>query len=313
MRIRPVFTFIAGTVIAYLCLELLMVAVSPVLGPPLKSWNTMQDAKILKLRALVDGRMNPDTIFMGDSTVYIGVNPNIVNQDLKGVASTFNAGMNGSDLATIYQFLLDDIIPTSHPKRVIVLLSNLGMMSVKCDVHQSRSKTNVLDGSRLFAYRNTFRDPMWVNTLLRSIKHRSTHEGIVYRWAADLDPFGYSVFGQDTATQPSLGWDDHSLLGIQATTSSGLWPNSCLLAMRDAMLKEGGELIIGTVPTSLLRGDFREGARTLAREMNVKFIQGNDAVKSGLLFADGVHLNDNGAETFSHFLASQIKVLMKSN
>jgi hypothetical protein len=36
---------------------------------------------------------------------------------------------------------------------------------------------------------------MWTNTLLRSIRHRGAHEGIVYRWAADLDPHGYSVFG----------------------------------------------------------------------------------------------------------------------
>jgi hypothetical protein len=125
MKIQPLFTFILGTVIADLCLELLMVTISPVLGPPLNSWNTMQDAKILKLRSLVDGKMNPDTIFMGDSTVYIGVNPNILNQDLKGTLSTFNAGMNGSDLATMYQFLMDEIIPISHLKRLIVLFQIL--------------------------------------------------------------------------------------------------------------------------------------------------------------------------------------------
>lgn len=111
----------------------------------------------------------------------------------------------------------------------------------------------------------------------------------------------------------SLGWNDKALLASQAMTTSGLWPNSCLLAMRNAMSQEVGELIIGTVPTSVLQDEFRERARALASEMKVKFIQGNDAVNSGLSFADGIHLNDKGTVVFSHFLASQIRLLTKAN
>ncbi len=83
--------------------------------------------------------------------------------------------------------------------------------------------------------------------------------------------------------------------------------------MRNAMSKKGGELIIGTVPTSVFENEVRERVRTLASEMKVKFIQGNDAVKSGVLFADGVHLNDKGVVLFSHFLADQIKALVTGN
>ena len=67
--------FVIGILLAGILLEGATRLISPLLGPPLLKWNTMEDAKTLKLREFVNQYQNPEYVLMGNSTTLIGFNP----------------------------------------------------------------------------------------------------------------------------------------------------------------------------------------------------------------------------------------------
>ena len=72
--------FTLGIFLSVICLEGLVRFVSPLLGPPLVSWNTMEDAKKLKLREFKINYGQPEYVFMGNSTTLIGVNTEVFDR-----------------------------------------------------------------------------------------------------------------------------------------------------------------------------------------------------------------------------------------
>lgn len=301
-----IFPFICGILIAILAIEGSVRAVSPLLGPPLTKWNTMEDAKTLKLEEFRAKYQEPKYIVMGNSTALIGFIPTIFDLEA-GLTpgSSFNAAMNGSEIQQIRDFACGYILKKIHPKNLVILFSYSGM-AVKDDYSGPLKDVSSLEKSLyIYRYRNTFRDPMTLNTFIRILKYRDKRQGIVYRWADNLDEFGYTKYGTSNTEISDPGWDPSQVakendVPARIFNEVGL---KYLIEIKDFAKAQGANLIIGTVPTLSFNADYRGTVEQIAKQLGVGFIQGNDAVGQGKYFQDGVHLNELGATIFSTFLA----------
>jgi hypothetical protein len=308
MRKNRVYLFITGLLLSILVLEVSARAISPVFGPPLISWNTMEDAKKLKLEEYLEKYQNPEYVFMGNSTTLIGLNPTIFDASANmPIGSTFNAAMNGSDIKTMRDFAVGYIVGKAKPRNLVLLFSNVPMIQGPKYQEFKFDTKNIFLESYLYKYRNTFRDPMTINTFLRTLRFRDTRQGIVYRWADNLDDFGYTKYETTNATFPEAGWNPKTRISPDpknySVDDSQL---RYLTEIRDYAKKYGVTLVIGTVP--LLAQDlfYRGTVRQIADDLEVDFIQGNDAVGQGKYFQDGIHLNKEGARIFSEYLAEKL-------
>lgn len=309
MRKTIVF-FICGILISFLTMEVTVRAISPLLGPPLVSWNTMEDAKILKLREFQEKYPNPKYVLMGNSTVLIGFNPTVFNTEAAlPSGSSFNAAMNGSEIRQIRDFACGYILRGIKPENLVILFSNVPMAINSDYIGPAAQISSLQNKLYLYRYRNTLRDPMTLNTAIRVLKFRNSRQGIVYRWADNLDEFGYTKYATTEATIETPGWDP----SLMARQSGSLLPTinnsglKYLVEIRDLARADGGNLILGTVPTLAYDQNYRGAIERISKYLGVGFVQGNDAVGQGKYFQDGVHLNNQGAIKFSKFLAHALK------
>jgi len=311
MTKNRVFSFVVGLLFSFFILEGSIRAASTFLGPPLISWNTMEDAKKLKLDEFLVKYKSPKYVLMGNSTTLIGFNPTTFDS-VAGLpaGSSFNAAMNGSEIKSIRDFACRYIIPTIKPKNLVLLFSNIGMIQTEDYKDLKSNSPRVLSNSYLYKYRNTLRDPMTVNTLLRILHYRDKEQGIVYRWANNLDDFGYTKYGTSDVKFPQNGWNPKEDSTLDETTylvnRSQL---KYLIEIRDFAQKNGVNLIIGTVPLLAKDVEYRGTVRAIARDLGIGFIQGNDALGHGKYFQDGIHLNKGGAEIYSEFLAKELQLI----
>jgi hypothetical protein len=313
MKNNRIFLLTVGFLASIFILEGSIRAASPFFGPPLVAWNTMEDAKRLKLAESSERYPTPAYLIMGNSTSLIGFNPTIFDAAANlPIGSSFNAAMNGSDIKTIRDFSCDYIVSTIRPKNLVLLFSNIGMIQ-NGDYKAFRSTSaNALSSLYLYQYRNTFRDPMTVNTLFRVLKYRDKRQGLVYRWADNLDEFGYTKYVVTNAKLPKKGWnprEDQVMDGVSYRVSRSQLKH--LIEIRDLAKKNGVKLLIGTVPLPGQDLAYRGTIRAIAEDLGVGFVQGNDALGEGRYFQDEIHLNKDGARVFSEFLAKELMQIAK--
>ena len=270
----------------------------------------MEDAKKLKLSEFKKKFGSPDFLIMGNSTALIGFNPVIFDARMKNRQHfSFNAAMNGSDIGTIGEFATRYIIPIVKPTNLVILVSNGPMLFDSKILPVASKESNFLNQSYLYRYRNTLRDPMTLNTLIRFAQYRDGRQGIVYRWADNLDDFGYSEYRIPEVSVGDIGWTPTSSLidqidGVSIDASK----LKSLIQIRDLAKKNGINLMIGTVPLLSNDRSYRATIRSVADLLDSGFIQGNDALGEGKYFQDGIHLNRQGARVFSNFMADSLSI-----
>lgn len=304
--------FVIGFFLAGILMEGATRLMSPLLGPPLLKWNTMEDAKTLKLGEFVEQYQHPTYVLMGNSTTLIGFNPTVFDSSAGIPAgSSFNAAMNGSEIKQLRDFACSYIINNVKPKNLVILFSNVAMAQSEAYERKLESEPFLTRYSYLYKYRNTFRDPMTVNTLIRILKFQDLRQGIVYRWADNLDSFGYTKYPTTINETTEPGWDPSSAPAISESVFVDVTKLKYLEEIRDLAKSRGVNLVIGTVPTLTFNPLYRNSIKQIAKYLGVDFVQGNDAVGQGRFFQDGVHLNEPGATEFSKFLARELPKLAK--
>lgn len=312
--------FLAGLLASALLLETMVRLASPVIGPPQDSWQLQQQAKIIKLqeRPATLGRV--DLVVMGDSTSKEGIDPDQLDSAVGGNFHTFNAALNSSTTYTIMR-QADLVLTAAKPNYLLVLIgpgtSRTSDNDPAVRTYDSADQAITNKGVKgflnrnlyLYRYRNNIRDPFILNTLYRSIRFRSLREGVIYRNADTLKFNGDSIFPRSNEAFAQGGWS------IPTDSSSDLNTPLPLATMRHLriLLKRCKELnvalILGTVPTSVFEPKYRIMVPTMAKELGIGFIQGNDATTDLGDFTDGVHLNGHGAALFSRFLGGRIRAL----
>jgi hypothetical protein len=305
---KQLFILTLGIFVSLFVVEGTIRIASPILGPPLSSWNTMEDAKKLKLDEFQEKFGSPDFLVMGNSTALIGFNPRIFDARMKNSQHfSFNAAMNGSDISTIRDFATSFIIPIVKPTNLVILVSNTPMLFDSNDLPLPRMESNFLNKSYLYRYRNSLRDPMTLNTLIRSAYYRDGRQGIVYRWADNLDDFGYSKYLTTESSISNVGWTPTSpLIDPIDSVSIDASMLKSLIQIRDLTGRNGINLVLGTVPLLSNDRNYRATVKKVADFLGIEFVQGNDALGEGKYFQDGIHLNRQGAEEFSKFMADSL-------
>jgi hypothetical protein len=308
--------FFIGFALGLLILELAVRALSPVMGPPLKSWNTMEDAKIHKLESSQESR-EASIYVMGNSTALIGVNPNYVRNNSLGQLKLFNAAMNGSDLTHISRFATEYLIPKQHPKAIVLFLAPGTTPDLK-PLPESKSsplyssflspKARELLSANLylFQYRNNLRDPMTFNAIRKSLMHFRAGFGVVNSWADDIDVSGYSVFPV-ASNSISGGWSKDALNSEEVYGAKlPRLASEELSKILEVAHKHGTRIVISSVPLPYLDNNYRLEVAEFAKVFDLEYISGNDAVTQGQNFADGIHLNESGVKIFSQFLTDEL-------
>lgn len=308
--------FFSGLVISFLLLEITLRLSSPVLGTPIKSWNTMEEAKVLKLESR--SPVDDSTIFvLGNSTAHIGINPDVIKAFSSGKLSVFNAATNGSNIGTMSNFARSYLIPKHHARTLILFLAPKTMPDApsadEVDVNDLNmsfippsAKEWLGEYSFLFKYRNNLRNPMIINTIRKSILSLKSGYGIVESWAGDLDQSGYSIFPPPKNTIPG-GWSQKDL--DSSAIYQGPLPKytyqelARLLRVAD---RNDTRIVIASVPLPHLDSTYRLEVESLARSFKLDYIPGNDAIRSGKYFADEIHLNESGTLLFSEYIARQL-------
>lgn len=312
---KNVIIFLCGFLLSLLGIEGVVRISSPLLGPPLTKWNTMEDAKILKLEEFSYKYSRPSYVFMGNSTTLIGLNPSVFNAEMNlPNGASFNAAMNGSEIRQIRDFACGYILGEAKPRNLVILFSNSAMATNVDYEVLTNGSADFRENSYIYRYRNTFRDPLTVNTFLRILKFRDTRQGLVYRWADNLDDFGYTRYDTTDTEISDKGWKPFEpvAVGQNGNQEINLDGMKYLIEIRDFARSQGSNLIIGTVPTLSYDAKYRGQIEAMANYLGVTFIQGNNAVGEGKYFQDGVHLNRRGANEFSRFLSRELSRLGKA-
>lgn len=312
-----IFKLISGMVSAVLLLEIVMRLASPIIGPPQTVWQIQQQAKLIKIQERPSALGAIDMVIMGDSTGKEGVDPDVLDAVVGGGFHSFNASLNSSTTYTIMK-QYKDILRHSKPKYLLIMMGpnisresdvdvSVETYNIAASAHQGVGiKSFISRNFYLYRYRNNIRDPFILNTLYRSIRFRSLREGVVYRNVDTMKFNGDSSFARTLNSYATGQWQ---LPATETLEKPSRFPRATmrhLRIMKAESQKIGAKLILATVPTNTYNPNYRALVSAIAEQIDVGFIQGNNATTKFSDFSDGVHLNKIGAQRLSDLIGLEL-------
>lgn len=314
--------FISGIISGVLLLEVILHLISPIIGPPQTAWQIQQQAKIIKLRERPANLGSINLIVMGDSTAKEGVDPDILDSRVGQGFHSFNASLNSSTTYTIMKQFME-ILESSKPEFLLVMIGPGTFRESDTDesaqTYDGAASAEVSSGVKgflnrnfyLYRYRNSIRDPFILNTFYRSIRYQSLREGVVYRNVDTMKFNGDSSFPRTLNSYASGKWDLPTDELFPQITDYPAATMRHLRLLRIECEKIRAKLILSTVPTSSYNPKYRALVSSMAQQLGVEFIQGNNATTDLADFSDGVHLNAVGAEKLSRYVGEVLATLLK--
>lgn len=308
--------FALGSLVGFLFIELAVRALSPVFGPPLEYHTPIAQAKVTQLRALADRGESIDVFFVGSSTVLEGVDIDAFERTSGGLTA-FNGALNAGDTHVMRRFVLEELVPEMEPRLVVYGMSP-GVFVEPDDpdvkAYDSAPATAIEEPSWLrrmvsdlyiYRYRNTLREPLTVNTIIRSIRAGDTNQGVIARLLTDMSEHGDTENRRDY----SLGEDPIDPPDRSETPDPARIPQvsrSDLQELRDGLGRIGAQLVLAIMPAPDMDGSFVADVESLSAELGLEVIDATEATPSTRFFYDSVHLNREGAEQLGTFLGLKL-------
>lgn len=310
--------FLSGIITGVLLLEVIVRLVSPIIGPPQIVWQIQQQAKVIKIRERPVNLGSIDLIIMGDSTGKEGVDPDILDASVGEGFHSFNASLNSSTTYTIMK-QFEEILQYSKPKLLLIVLGPTTSRNSDLDesvkTYDKAASAEISSGSKgllnrnfyLYRYRNSIRDPFILNTIYRSIRFQSLREGVIYRNVDTMKFNGDSSFARNLNSYSTGQWQLPTSEPVLQITQYPAATMRHLSIIRAKCKRIGAKLVLTTVPTSSYDPMYRALTSSIAKKLDVSFIQGNESTKDFSDFSDGVHLNAVGAAKLSKFLGIELQ------
>ena len=308
---------LSGIITGIFLLEVIMRLASPIIGPPQTVWQIQQQAKVIKIKERPSALGPIDLVIMGDSTGKEGVDPDILDAAVGEGFHSFNASLNSSTTYTIMK-QFQEILRYSKPKYLLIMLgpgtsrdSDVDESAKTYDKAASAEQVSEIksflnSNFYLYRYRNNIRDPFILNTLYRSIRYQSLREGVIYRNVDTMKFNGDSSFARTLNSYSTGRWQLPTSESALTITHFPAATMRHLRILQAECVKIGAKLVLATVPTNSYNPNYRAQVGAIAKQLDIQFIQGNDATTDFSDFSDGVHLNENGAKKLSKLIGIEL-------
>jgi len=328
---------VALVVAVVLLVELSVRIISPYLLPPQSPGVGEVALKHAQLRGRAAGG-GVDLLFVGDSTLDAGIDPDAAAAATGRFTSGYNASLRGARLPTQRVWVFDRLLPMLRPRLVVqavtpTFISTLGasptdvtafdtmltknLSSLEPDLWQ-RSDQIASDQLYLIRYRSSLRSPRLVgaavwNRITSSEEFPADDLGPDY-WERITAPNGQSIEYRLGTPRPE------SLTGLFATVRSmldGGYSLTALDSMLDGYARRGVPLVVVIPPVAtdlLTQGGvdmarWREMTNRIAedgRARGLEVLDFSDRAYPTDWYFDPFHLNGTGSRQFSTDLGAAI-------
>ena len=300
-----------GMIVGFVAIELFVRTLAPVLGQPLEYYEPVAQAKVTQLKTLAEEGQEIDVLFVGSSTVLEGIDVAAFDASAGGGVVGYNAALNAADTHIVRRYLLEEILPIIEPRTSpgsfitgsepqITRYDSAPATSTKEPSVIARIAANLY----LYKHRNTLREPLTINTILRSIRTHSTNQGIIERFIADLTPRGDTTNRTETRGPDSPievpDWREAEPQEISEPSTRDLQ------MMADELKGRGINLVFLLMPAATLDPSFLSAVKESADALGLPVIDGTTAISTTAYFYDGVHLNTEGARFLGALVGKEL-------
>lgn len=270
-----------------------------------------------------------DIVFTGTSQILVSLDPTIV--DATAGTHSYNAALTGGTPQVQVEWLLDQVVPTLHPRQVVIGVSHLDLLDESPRLNEVIDSWNEarkhLDGPlaeldralsesvAIIDRRQSLRDPAeWVRAVFRGLQGT---EAPPPRQSKTLTPEGQDLIWSDLEYHGGEDVRRFTREEVVPTWSVGTKQSSALREMLVELQAQDIEVVLVMMPLTqdLIElhpnglADVTEGEKALealAEDVGVDILRYSDSPWPDEIFADPLHLNGRGAELFSSLIAADV-------
>lgn len=307
---------LVGMIAGFLAAELFVRALSPLLGQPLEYYEPVAQAKVTQLQALATKGQSIDVLFVGSSTVLEGVDMAAFEDSTQQNIAAYNAALNAADTHIVRRYLLEEVLPIVEPRTVVYGISPGSFVTgsePQIARYDSAPATSIKEPSAverlaanlyMYRHRNTLREPLTINTILRSIRARDTNQGIVERFITDLTARGDTTNRTETSGPNSpIEVPDWRQAEPQVVPDHSV---ADLTMMTEELQDRDIDLVFVLMPAATFDPSFLAAVKESADDQGLDVIDATSAISTTAYFYDGVHLNAEGAHLLGSFLGRSL-------
>lgn len=329
---KTVVSWIAGFLAVFLALELGLHAASSHLSDPVDYVNLKAQAFVHDMDVLRAAGVRSDLTFVGDSLVQRDIDAAKFERKLPGVRWAHNVAIGGFQIPTTQPWLLNEVVPRLHPRRVVIGISSSDFNAGRSPNTQTlpgyesaRATKGGLDGDvnralerlLLSKYRNQLRDPY---ALYQAALGKATH----MRTSGTLESRAKWTMGYPKVTAAQLARGRRTELAYIRSQQLrnyrvGTDEMKAYVETLQTLRREGIEVAVVLMPVSSqyiashprATADFvtwRNMVTDAARAQHVPVLDLTRAMPDAD-FRDYEHLSVQPAERFTSLLLSRLRTL----
>jgi len=311
-----------GALIVLLLAEAVLATIDRKLPEPVEWYNPLAQAKAVQIERLARSEA-ADVVFVGPSTVFRGIDPDMFERRDPLRREAYNAGLTGGFPPIMRRWVTEEVLPKLQPRTVVYGLSSLDFHDriFRGSVDAYRTALATRKGtlaaterlaarySRLFRYRRLFQDPTEYTYIRRVVAGKAP--GRVEREIRTLSEDGFRP--KQDVDRDRRDTDRAILRRFQV----GPRGTKDVTRLVRYLQRRDIDVVFVEMPVPRRwralhpRGDadhrrFERHLRSLAHELSVPLLRPPEGLTRSRLFADNLHMNRRGARELTRWLVSRL-------